>query len=68
MKAIRVHEFGGPEVLKLEEVPDLQPGQGEVVVRVHAAGVNPGGELMFAPGPMPRNPPFLTHQERMPAA
>ena len=31
MKAIRVHEFGGPEVLKLEDVPDLQPGPGQVV-------------------------------------
>ncbi len=41
MKAIRVHEFGGPEVLKLEEVPDLQPGPGQVLVKVHAAGVNP---------------------------
>ncbi len=41
MKAIRVHEFGGPEVMKLEEVPDLHPGPGQVVVRVHAAGVNP---------------------------
>ncbi len=41
MKAIRVHEFGGPEQLKLEEVPDPQPGPGQVVVRVHAAGVNP---------------------------
>ena len=41
MKAIRVHEFGGPEVLKLEEVADLQPGPGQVVVRVHAVGVNP---------------------------
>lgn len=41
MKAIRVHEFGGPEKLKLEEVSDLQPGAGEVVVKVHAAGVNP---------------------------
>lgn len=41
MKAIRVHEFGGPEVLKLEEVPDPQPGPGQVVVRIHAAGVNP---------------------------
>ena len=41
VKAIRVHEFGGPEVLKLEEVPDLQPGPGQVLVRVHAAGVNP---------------------------
>lgn len=41
MKAIRVHEFGGPEVLKLEEVPDLLAGPGQVVVRVHAIGVNP---------------------------
>ncbi|MDE3155792.1 MAG: NADPH:quinone reductase [Acidobacteriota bacterium] len=41
MKAIRVHQFGGPEVLKLEEVPDPKPGAGEVLVRVHAAGVNP---------------------------
>lgn len=41
MKAIRVHQFGGPEVLKLEEVPDLHPGAGEVVVQVKAAGVNP---------------------------
>ena len=41
MKAIRVHEFGGPEVLRLEEVADPQPGEGEVLVRVRAAGVNP---------------------------
>jgi NADPH2:quinone reductase len=41
MKAIRVHEFGGPEVMKLEDVPDLQPGPGQVVVRIHATGVNP---------------------------
>ena len=41
MKAIRVHEFGGPEVMKLEEVADLVPGPGQVVVRVRAVGVNP---------------------------
>ncbi len=41
MKAIRVHEFGGPEVLRLEEVDDPRPGTGEVLVRVRAAGVNP---------------------------
>jgi len=41
VKAIRVHEFGGPEVMELEDVPDLQPGPGQVVVQIHAAGVNP---------------------------
>jgi NADPH2:quinone reductase len=41
MKAIRVHEFGGPEVLRLEDVATPQPGPGEVLVRMHAAGVNP---------------------------
>jgi len=41
MKAIRVHEFGGPEVLKLEEVPEPKPGANEVVVQIKAAGVNP---------------------------
>jgi NADPH:quinone reductase len=41
MKAIRVHETGGPEVMRLEEVPDPVPGPGQVVVRIGAAGVNP---------------------------
>jgi len=41
MKAIVVHEYGGPEVLKFEEYPDPVPRQGEVLVRVAAASVNP---------------------------
>ncbi len=41
MKAIRIHKFGEPEVMQLEELGDPQPGPGQVVVRVHAAGVNP---------------------------
>jgi NADPH:quinone reductase len=41
MKAIRVHEFGGPEVLRLEELSTPQPGPGELLVRIHAVGVNP---------------------------
>src|SRR6202789_3965518 len=41
MKAIVVHEYGGPEVLKYEEYPDPVPGAGEVLVRVAAASVNP---------------------------
>jgi NADPH2:quinone reductase len=40
MKAIRIHSTGGPEVMKLEEVPDPQPGEGQAVVRIEAAGVN----------------------------
>ncbi|MFD5885884.1 NADP-dependent oxidoreductase [Streptomyces sp. NPDC060334] len=41
MRAIRIHEHGGPEVLRYDEVPIPRPGPGEVLVRVHAAGVNP---------------------------
>jgi NADPH:quinone reductase-like Zn-dependent oxidoreductase len=41
MKAIVVHEYGGPEVLKFEEYPDPVPGPGDVLVRVAAASVNP---------------------------
>jgi NADPH:quinone reductase len=41
MKAIRVNEFGDPDVLRLEEVPTPRPGPGEVLVRMHAIGVNP---------------------------
>jgi NADPH2:quinone reductase len=41
MKAIRVHEFGGPEVLSFEEVDDPKPSAGQVLVRVGAVGVNP---------------------------
>jgi NADPH:quinone reductase len=41
MKTIRVHEFGGPDVLKLEQAQDLKPGPGQVLVRVKGIGVNP---------------------------
>lgn len=41
MRAIRVHEFGGPEVLRDDVVPVPEPGPGEVLVRVRAVGVNP---------------------------
>ena len=41
MKAIVVHEFGAPEVLKLEDVPTPRPAAGQALVRVRAAGVNP---------------------------
>ena len=41
MKAIRIHEFGGPEVMKYEDVPEPQPGPGEIRIKIIAAGVNP---------------------------
>jgi len=62
MKAIRVSEYGGPAVLKLEEVPTPQPAPSQVLVRNHAVGVNPvdtylrtntdnrGPKLPYTPG------------------
>src|SRR5262245_63051058 len=41
MKAIRVHKFGGPEVMQIEEVPTPKPAANHVLVKIHAAGVNP---------------------------
>ena len=41
MRAIRVNEFGGPEVLRVEEVPEPKAGRGQVVIAAHAVGVNP---------------------------
>jgi NADPH:quinone reductase-like Zn-dependent oxidoreductase len=60
MKAIRFHQYGGAEVLRYEEAPVPQPGPDELLVRVHAAGVNPadwqfrnGWYQDFAPRPLP---------------
>ncbi|MFD0166362.1 NADP-dependent oxidoreductase [Streptomyces decoyicus] len=57
MKAIRLHEFGAPEVLRYEEAPIPEPGPGEVLVRVHAAGINPPD--WYAREGMPDVPPEL---------
>jgi NADPH2:quinone reductase len=56
MKAIRVASFGGPEVMKVDEVPDPRAGAGEVLVRVKAAGVNPVDAYMRSGGYGARNP------------
>ena len=52
MKAIRVHQFGGPEVLRLDEVPVPKPAAGQVLVKLHAVGVNPV-ETYFRSGANP---------------
>jgi NADPH2:quinone reductase len=49
MKAVRLHEFGGPEVLRYEDAPRPVIGRGEVLVRVHAASLNPP-DLMLRDG------------------
>ena len=41
MKVIRIHRFGDPEVLELDEVPVPRSGEDELLVRIHAASVNP---------------------------
>jgi NADPH:quinone reductase-like Zn-dependent oxidoreductase len=58
MRAVRVHQFGGPEVMSYEEMPVPQPGAGEVLVRIRAAGVGPWDALVRSgqsglPQPLP---------------
>ncbi|MGE5303831.1 MAG: NADP-dependent oxidoreductase [Alphaproteobacteria bacterium] len=58
MKAVRIHRFGSPEVLSLKEVPKPEPGSGEVLVQVKAAGVGPWDALVRSgksalPQPLP---------------
>src|SRR5260370_6393517 len=57
MKAMRVAKYGGPEELQLQEVAQPKPGEGEVLVRVHAAGVN-YTDIYFRNGTLPRPIPF----------
>jgi NADPH2:quinone reductase len=58
MKAIRVHVFGDPEVMKLQEVPDPKPAPGQVLVDVKAIGVNPVDTYIRAGKYGPREFPF----------
>ncbi len=62
MKAIRIHEFGGPEVLKLQDVPEPKPGKDQVVIAARAIGVNPVDTYIragtYGPRPMPWMPGF----------
>lgn len=61
MKAIRVHQYGSPLELKLEDVPRPEPQAGEVLVRIHAAGVLPMDIAVrqgLFPGVMPKSFPY----------
>ena len=49
MKAAVAHEYGAPEVLKIEEVPRPEPNEDEALVRVIASGVNPAASNLFKP-------------------
>ncbi|TML29759.1 MAG: NADP-dependent oxidoreductase, partial [Actinobacteria bacterium] len=51
MRAVVMHETGGPDVLQLEDVDPPEPGEGEVLIRVHAASVNPVDWKMRRGGP-----------------
>jgi NADPH:quinone reductase-like Zn-dependent oxidoreductase len=64
MKAIRLHEFGGPEVLRYDEVPIPEPTPGEVLVRVHAVGVNPPD--WYVREGMPNVPPEMRPKLSLP--
>ena len=61
MRAVVVRQFGGPEVMRVEEVPAPAPGAGQVLVRIRAAGINPvdtyvrTGTYAFKP-PLPYTP------------
>jgi NADPH2:quinone reductase len=62
MKAIRVHALGGPEVMRLEDIPDPTPAAGEVIVRMEAIGVNVL-EVFQRNGEVPTKPPFTPGTE-----
>src|SRR5262250_2604166 len=60
MKAARIHRFGGPEVIVIEDVPRPMPATGEVLVRVAAAGVGPWDALIREGKSKVSPPPPLT--------
>ena len=60
MKAVRIHQFGGPETLRVEDLPMPQPGHGEVRIRVIGASVNPVDYKMRNGGYLPREALPLT--------
>jgi hypothetical protein len=59
MKAIRIHKPGGPDVLKYEDAPRPKPKIGEILIRVHAASVNPADWQMITRNPANRRYPWI---------
>ena len=68
MRALRIHAYGGPEQLKVDEVPDPHAGPGEIRIKVSAASINPldgkilrgllaGGEALAEPTGSVSTPP-----------
>lgn len=62
MKAVRVTEHGGPEVLSYDELPVPEPAENEAIVKVDASGVN-FIDIYFRTGLYPADPPFINGQE-----
>jgi NADPH:quinone reductase-like Zn-dependent oxidoreductase len=58
VKAVVFHEFGAPDVLRIEEVPTPEPGPGEIVLKVHAVSVNRTLDLVVRAGLYARRPPL----------
>jgi NADPH:quinone reductase len=59
MKAMRAHQFGGPEQLKLEDAPDPQAQAGQVLIRVRAAGINPADIVRLSGRLQPVSLPYI---------
>ena len=70
MKAVRIHRFGPPEVISVDDVPKAEPGNDEVVVRVKAAGIGPWDGLIRSgksvlPQPLHQNPQLPSHKNQI---
>jgi NADPH:quinone reductase-like Zn-dependent oxidoreductase len=59
IRSVRIHEFGGPEVLRVEEVEVEEPSDGEVRIRIRAIGIN-RTEITLRSGRLPAKPPLPT--------
>ena len=57
IRSVRIHEFGGPEVLRIEEIEAEEPGEGEVRMRIRGIGIN-RTEITLRSGRSPVRPPL----------